>query len=432
MKSKTILAIGLICILIACALCGYKVHKLSGEQQQTMTDYSIMNNISFGLLSISEWRDQVVTIVGQRIQTFKLTPEQRTELKKEVEQILNTLVSEAVKKINQPTKTLGGKIKKTAFKTFVDTADLHKQIPSFAQKIIDEVEKPSSMRKMRDVVQSELNQLGQDTYDSSVNEEKHLTDSLYGKYQVSDRNAFDKKTSSLLLSLRTQSYKYSYSMLATVVCLLILWVVFRKKVELQRTLFLYSVLVAFILLIVGVTTTMIELDARIQSLDFHLIGSDVSFKNQVLFFQSKSILDVVRILIVTSKIDMIIVGALVFCFSVIFPLSKLTSTLIYLYGGKNWASNKIVHFFAFKSGKWSMADVTVVAIMMAYIGFNGVLANQLADLNIKNSTFASIATNNTTLQPGYISFVSFVVFALFLSAILNKIPRRSVQNTKPI
>ena len=30
--------------------------------------------------------------------------------------------------------------------------------------------------------------------------------------------------------------------------------------------------------------------------------------------------------------------------------------------------NKLIQFFAFKSGKWSMADVMVVAIFMAYIG----------------------------------------------------------------
>ncbi|HLI93653.1 MAG TPA: hypothetical protein VKU83_08595, partial [Puia sp.] len=78
-------------------------------------------------------------------------------------------------------------------------------------------------------------------------------------------------------------------------------------------------------------------------------------------------------------------------------------------------------YFAFQSGKWSMADVTVVAIFMAYIGFNGILESQMGYLNFRNDQLSSIATNETSLQPGYIIFVTFVVFGLILSQILKMI-----------
>lgn len=68
-----------------------------------------------------------------------------------------------------------------------------------------------------------------------------------------------------------------------------------------------------------------------------------------------------------------------------------------------------------------MADVTVVAIFMAYIGFNGILESQMGYLNIKSEEFTSIATNRTSLQPGYIIFVTFVLFGLALSQILKVI-----------
>ncbi len=164
---------------------------------------------------------------------------------------------------------------------------------------------------------------------------------------------------------------------------------------------------------------MIELDARIKTLSVTLAGTDISFNNQVLFFQSKSIL--VKIMMDTGKWDMIIVGSLIFCFSVLFPFAKLSSTLLYLLGKRDWMKGKVVHYFAFKSGKWSMADVTVVAIMMTYIGFNGVLDSQLTGLNIHNEYVSSVTTNNTSLQPGYIVFVSYVVFSLILSQILHSL-----------
>ena len=68
-----------------------------------------------------------------------------------------------------------------------------------------------------------------------------------------------------------------------------------------------------------------------------------------------------------------------------------------------------------------MADVYVVAIFMAYIGFKGILDNQLNKLSMKTESLASISTNETTLQPGFLLFVCFVLFTLLLSTILERI-----------
>ncbi len=65
-----------------------------------------------------------------------------------------------------------------------------------------------------------------------------------------------------------------------------------------------------------------------------------------------------------------------------------------------------------------MADVIVIAILMSYIGLNGLLESQLANLNVR-SNFLTITTNNTALQPGYIIFISFVLYGLVLSTILK-------------
>jgi hypothetical protein len=81
----------------------------------------------------------------------------------------------------------------------------------------------------------------------------------------------------------------------------------------------------------------------------------------------------------------------------------------------------VIKYFAFRSGKWSMADVIVIAILMTYIGLNGLLSKQLALLHIRGGDLTMIATNNTALQPGYIIFISFVLYGLILSTILKYI-----------
>jgi hypothetical protein len=141
----------------------------------------------------------------------------------------------------------------------------------------------------------------------------------------------------------------------------------------------------------------------------------------VIFFQSKSIVEVVKILIETKKFDSVFVGILILIFSIIFPMTKLICTKIFLLGSDRWKNNKVVNYFTFKSGKWSMADVNVVAIFMAYIGFKGILDNQLSFLNMQTKSLASISTNDTSLQPGFIIFVGFVLFGLILSEILRRI-----------
>jgi hypothetical protein len=158
-------------------------------------------------------------------------------------------------------------------------------------------------------------------------------------------------------------------------------------------------------------------------MSFFLIGERISFHDQVIFFQSKSIVDVVRILIETGKYDSAFVGMLILIFSIVFPIGKLLATKLYLLGNERWRTNRIIQFFAFKSGKWSMADVNVVAIFMAYIGFKGILDSQLSNLNLETDSLASISTNETTLQAGFILFVAFVLFGLILSVILQKITK---------
>jgi hypothetical protein len=140
----------------------------------------------------------------------------------------------------------------------------------------------------------------------------------------------------------------------------------------------------------------------------------------VIFYQSKSIVDVVNILIQTRKIDSVVVGVLILAFSIIFPIGKLLATQIYLLGKEEWKNKRLIQYFAFKSGKWSMADVNVVAIFMAYIGFKGILDSQLSGMNVNTESLASVSTNQTTLQPGFILFVCFVLFSLVLSEILHR------------
>jgi hypothetical protein len=419
---RLLLIMGLVILLVAEAFFGLRLRSLSGHQEMIKADFSNVNSITLGLLSVDQWQDKVSNIVNHQVKHLKLTPKQKKQLQTEVEEVLNALIDKAEAMVNKKPQSLTGKIRKLAIKSFIKTDQLRAQVPSFARAIIAKVDNPKQKAQLSDLAMSKFEDAKHSgSMDSTVQANQKLLNQMYKRYQVTSPEQLNHKLNTLLEKIRVEMYRYGFGMLGCILIVLALWWFLRKRVELHATLFILSLLFAFILLAVGLTASMIEVDCRIPTLDFTLLGQHVIFKDQVLFYESKSILGVVEVLLKQPAVDSIGVGILILCFSIIFPAMKLSSTGIHLLSKRKLAENRIIKYFAFQSGKWSMADVIVIAILMTYIGLNGLLDSQLAALNIQTKGLTLIATNNTALQPGYLIFISFVLYGLILSTILKYI-----------
>jgi hypothetical protein len=416
---RTLLILIAAILLVIAGWSGLQMRNFSTRRAEIKEDYSVINNITFGLLSVNAWRDHVINVVTHRIDDFEFTTEQEAALKHEVSEILHAVINKADSMVNTKQKTVGGKLKKLAVKTFVKEDKLHAKVPVFAQTIVNELKKPQNKAKLKSVAQSKLMEYSTITYDSA--NDKARVENLLQKYSVANVPDFNRNSEVLLSNLQTRTYFFAFVILAILIAFLLLWWLIKNQRSLYTPFYTMSVLLALIVLFVGLTTPMIEIDARIKEMSFLLIGERVSFHDQVIFFQSKSIVDVVSVLMKTGKYDAAVVGILILTFSIIFPMGKLLATKLYLLGNERLRGNKVIQFFAFKSSKWSMADVYVVAIFMAYIGFKGILDSQLANLNMQTESLASISTNETTLQPGFMIFIGFVLFSLVLSSVLEKI-----------
>jgi hypothetical protein len=419
---QLLLILGLSILLGLEGFFSYRLHDLSARQEMIKLDHSTINNISYGLLSVDQWRDEVSGIVNRQVTHFKLTPKQKQELQAEVESVLYALINKAEAMVEKKPQSLAGKIRKLAIKTFVKTDEVKAQVPDFARKIIAKADNPNQKNKLSNLAMGKFTQLQRtESVDSALRVNRALFDRMFRKYRVHSKEQLNEKLDRMLQDIRTDMYRDCFLMLSCILAVLALWWVLRKRTELHGTLFILSLLFAFILLAVGLSASMIEVDCRIKTLDFVLLGEHVSFKDQVLFYESKSILGVVEVLVKQPAVDSIAVGVLILCFSILFPVMKLTSTGIHLLSKRKLAENRVIKYFAFQSGKWSMADVIVIAILMTYIGLNGLLDKQLAMLNIRSEALTLITTNNTALQPGYIIFISFVLYGLILSTILKYI-----------
>lgn len=405
--------------LLAFAIwCEYNVYQYGDQRAELKTDFSEVNSIQQGLLSVNEWKGQIKNILTTQIDSFNLSSGQNEALRKEVSGILYVLIAKADSVVQNHDKSIGKRLRKFAVNILVDKEELRQAVPEFSEAIVAEIQSPESKERLRKLTHQKLDEFSEQTYDDS---DSLMIREILDRHNLTLRSEFNDYSSSQTAMLDHKTYAYMFLILLVVVLYLVPWILlhFKSWTTLRRPLFNMSILLSVSILVVAVSTAMIEIDARLEKVDLVLLGQHIQFNDQILFYQSKSILEVVEILMNTKRFDSILVGVMILAFSVLFPAAKMIASEIYLFSGDKIKNNALVKWLTFKSGKWSMADVMVVAIFMAYVGFDGILDNQMIDLNIQSDSLTSIATNHTALRPGFILFLTFVLFSLFLSALLK-------------
>jgi hypothetical protein len=415
--NRTIIIIILSGIAVCSAYIGLKLHNNSLTDKLYKADYYTVNQIKYGLLSGDKWTYQVNRVISQQVDSFSLSGENKKVLTAQVNKILNRVFDEADVVLHKKQENVKDRIKFRVINTFVDLDKFREEIPRFSNAIVDELDKSKNKNQLKNIlkdkVTSFLNSASQDTIG-----EQQIT---LRKYNALSIKEFNSLVAEKTLSIREEQKMLAYVLIGLLSSVLLLWIYILRVRTAYAISFLLSVVISFISLYIGVSLPMIEIDARIGTLDLNLLASHIIFQDQVIFFQTKSILDVIHILLRNGKADSVFVGCLILLFSVIFPVIKLICTSIYLFIKEK--SNRFIKYMAFNSGKWSMADVMVVAIFMAYVGFQGILDDQLADITVHKESINLITTNRTNLQAGFIIFVAFVLFNLILVEILKRITK---------
>ena len=417
--SASILA-GLLAIVAADGWCAIEVHRCSHARAEIKRQYSDVNGVDHGLLSVDAWMHHLRRIAGHEIARFAPTREQRRLLKVEIEKALYAIVDRV-----DELRVSGFKAKMA--KAVLRMMPLREHVPELADSVLDELEAPDSRRKLKKLAREELDELAARTHDTST--DHAVVERAFAHYGVDNLADFDRVTLSRARTLEHRARLFAVALVASLLLVLVLCALVQREPSLrrlQRPIFAMAVVLAMIALAVSLASPMIEIDARIQRVDFVLLGHHLAFDNQVLFYQSKSIFQVVRALFETHEADSMFVGMLILAFSILVPIGKLLATEIVILGKGRLARMRWLHFVAFRTGKWSMADVLVVAIFMAYVGFRAILDNELQGLSVSTPSLSSITTNHTSLQPAYIVFVAFVLFNLLLSELLKRASPSSV------
>ena len=424
MKVTTIKLLNLILsviIIIASVILCYQIISNSISNQENKNDYAELNHVNYGLLSVEEWKRQITVIISEEINKLYLPKKNEWELRKHIEVLLNTLIDKVDKKIREG--NLGsakGWVKQSFINIFISLEDIKKGIPEYADAVIHEMTKSKTSDQIKTMLNKQLKQYSDQTFDTRD------TSQMSRILLRTDSKDIESARININKAISVKHNLISKEAILLIILSVILFALsgFSKQ-PLAPSRYILLILSLIILLIAGVTTPTIDMEAKISQMNFVLMGHPIHFENQVLYFQSKSILDVFWIMITHQDIQMKFVGVLLITFSIIIPLLKIVSSLGYYYNYHHARENPVIKFFVLKSGKWSMADVMVVAIFMAYIGFNGIITSQFGQLSSAGQEMVIVTTNATSLQPGFYLFLTYTLLALFLSGFLTRKPQAS-------
>lgn len=396
-------------LLIGVGFLSFSIYQIETEKRNLKTDLIELSNVKYGLFNVDEWKSELANIISKKIREFNFNDTNKEKIRKEISGYL----TEAVDKLEENyydrrQNTISGFLQSTVASVTGVFGEIRKNIPEFTDQIIAYLDKPQNRESIRKYIIKKLNEYADKTF-AEVDYTTHNTIIALNGY--SDRQTTIEGLKSQIEELDSQEQPYII-LLFSLILMVAAALIFSKSLARMEALLLS--LLCGILLSVGLLLPMIDIDARIEKMSFHLLGETITFQDQVLFYKSKSILEVVQLMLTNDDFKLIAVGLLVLLFSVIFPISKLLSSVGYLYSKKfreNWLAKFMVH----KSGKWSMADVMVVAIFMAYIGFTGIISEQLKQIDHLSSRIDVLTTNESTLQVGFYLFTAFTVLSLLVS-----------------
>ena len=414
----------LIGLFLTISFSSYKSYESENSKRDLKYDIIELSDIKYGMFNVDEWKKQFANIITKKISELKLTGDDRVKARKKVENFLYKTIEKFeinYKQENRKKAPFGFSLKNIGANYFSIFRKLKKRIPTITEDILSFLDKKENKENIKDYILMQL-----DKYRDSTFQKIDYTkfEHILTKHETADIHTCKKSINQSIEKIDSKIELLNLIILFAYIAIILNIFLFKKHSNFKITIY---ILTALHLLLLGVLLPMIDIDARIGLMEFKLMGETISFKDQVLYYKSKSILEMSKIMLFQEKTRVVMVGVLVLIFSVIFPISKLFSGILLILK-RPLKQNKIIYFLVFKSGKWSMADVMVVAIFMSYIGFSGIISSQLNELEKISNNLNILTTNNSELQNGFYFFLGFVIISISISQIIMNLYEKPTDN----
>ena len=290
----------LLIVLLLLGLCygameGYQLRKLSQEQTTYKETLADINRINYGLFNVDLWKDKAVDIFTNRIDEFRLNPAVYDDIEVELAKYLrslyveyissgnlaNMLIDEGVKQ--RKLNVMIGNLLKSNVSDIIRGLKLQKQIPAYAKVLSKEIKKNEPM--LTGYLREALHNMLFDADKGVMADARKGIYENYGHTTLEDTNQ-DLKEKVANLEIRIdKKIKIVYFIVLGLILLSLALFKFIGAIPAISLLSFGSI----ILLLLGVSMPMIDIDARLNDFTMNMIGTQISFDEQYLYYQSKSI-----------------------------------------------------------------------------------------------------------------------------------------------
>jgi paraquat-inducible protein A len=411
------LGAGLILLVAAIVFTWLTIDGLA-SRRRLRTELAEISHARYGLLNADRWVERVMPILDAKINEMDLKGPNQASLRPIVQNALYRLLAAIQEKMstkNSQRTGLGGfLVQGNPLIVNLMIGTIRPHVPEYADVVLAEMGKPETKEALKNYIKSVLADGARSTF-GNVDMKRYS--SILKARGCADASACQQELGNRIAEVDTKITRYYLTVLVSSAVTFALLMAGRPGLRRSGTAVL--VLFCVVLLVGGVLTPMIEVEAKISRLNITFLGEPIGFADQVLYFQSKSVLEVFHTLVTNGRPDMAIVGLLVLMFSIVFPIVKIFTSAFCLYAPSLLRRTRVARFFALGSSKWSMADVMALAIFMAFVAFNGLIANTMGGLKTATTELA-IPTDSSKILPGYYLFIGFCLASLFLSKKLER------------
>jgi hypothetical protein len=395
-------------LLAAAANSVWRTTEILSSRRLRRMELAEISHVRYGILNADRWVEKIIPIVGAQIDALDLTAANRASLRPMVVKALNNLLEQVQKQL-APKPAPGAA--PAGFAAMAQAmlinnmvAGLKPHVPEYANMVLREIGKPENKQAVREYIRSMVTDGAKSTFGSV---DMQWYSRILRQYGCADGAACQRELGRRIRELDSQAeFHYMLALAASALAFLLL--------NSRRSAIAVQVLFCLVLLMGGLLTPMIEVEAKISEITLTLFGQPVSFPEQLLYYQSKSVLEVFQTLIKMGQPEMKVVAVLVLTFSVIFPTLKIFTVGLCLRSPSLLKRYRLARFFALESSKWSMADVMALAIFMSFVSFNGVIDSAMSGLKGRGAELV-IPTDSSRVLPGFYLFVGFCMASLWLA-----------------
>jgi hypothetical protein len=380
------------------------------------TDVAEITHARYGILSAEQWRDITGPILNAQVDKLDLKGQSKS-LRPMVERSLYALLDNIKTQMTSPNaKASGMPGGGNLMIVNMIIGSLRPHVPEYTDVVMAQLARADTQKSFKDSIRGVLDDAVKNTFGTT---DMTTYNAILKQYGCTSGAACEVTLGEQIKEADTKLTRDYLIVLGSAALGFILLIA--GKTTLSRSAVVVLMLFCIAMLVGGVLSPMLEVEVRITKLDVTLLGTPIEFRDQSLYYRSKTVLEVCQTLIQMGRPEMMLVGVLVILFSVVFPALKMLALCAGLFWPSLLRTNRLVKLLAFDLSKWSMADVMVLAIFMSFVAFNGVISSAWDGLrDVPNVQQVQIPTNASRILPGYYLFIGFCGSSILLSKKLER------------